>query len=409
MKITKFSCIIFSFICIFLTACGNTASSNESSLFQNSDHNSVRNQASEKILNAKAWSGTVQIEDIIVESYGDTTLKEFEDAGFAIEEDSYDNLAVSEELTLTKEGVQIELKISRDETSPSIYRDCKIAYVSSISFLEQNEECHTQVWVHDGIKMGESIDQLTQKYDTVRYDANNKIYKLHPISFVWERSHKEAGYFGEYDIELNYEIDSDQNFVRYELLAADSLKTLSKSIPYQTERLDEFEGTCHATFDTPIGAERSAGNSWEGYRFCTDGNNGAKYLCNVNKLKKINPSECEVAYETDQYIVYREVNVAYLSKQFSILKKDPKVNGYGIAFRLDILDSDGYIVTGNLEPLELTVYGYQKYELEEGQKYLDFSSYSNSSNVPYAHTVAIDIFDHLSQYTVKPGLADSEF
>ena len=361
--------------------------------------------AGDDILHAQAWQGIVQIENVIVKPYGDTTLKALEDEGFCMQEDDYDQLASTEELYLEKEGVEVALKIIRDETAPATYRDSRIAYVSSVSFSEKEKDCGVQVWVHDGIKMGDSIDQLTEKYDTAVYNAGKKTYQLHPISFAWERNPEEGhGGYGAFDIEIDYQIDKNLNFIKYNFIGADTLETLSESIPYQTQRVNErFHADHHSTFQAPTADKEYWGYH---YRFCTDGEKAAKYRCSVHNLKQIDPSVCTVEYQTDEYTVYREVNVAYADKKFSILRNDDQTGGYGLNFELEILDSDGYIVNSNEEMSALTVYGYQKYELEKGQQYVDFDSYPNGSDAPYAYTVAIDIFEHLSQYSVEAGYVE---
>ena len=408
MKIIKISCLsLVVLLIISLTSCNNNSgTSGETSTPPSTVGTSSKPDniisASNDVVRAKAWRGIVQIENIIVEPYGKTLLQEFENAGFSLQEDSYDDLASKENISLEKEGVEVGLKIVRNEAAPSTYRDCKVAYVSSISFLEKNKDCKVQAWIHDGIKMESPIDQLTEKYDTATYEASKETYCLYPISFTWERDHQDQhGGYGAYDIKLNYQIDKNMNIVRYNFAGADALEKSSDSIPYQEEQVDEqfpqWGTDYYATLQAPITESEYWGLH---YQFCTSGERAAKYRCGVSSLEKIDPSICTIEYQTDQYTVYRKENVAYLNKEFAILSNDPQNNGYGITFSLEILDSDGYIVNSNLDIAALTAFGYQKYELEDGQQYVDFNSYSSNEDVPYAYSVAIDIFDHLSQYCV---------
>ena len=78
--------------------------------------------AGDDILHAQAWQGIVQIENVIVKPYGDTTLKALEDEGFCMQEDDYDQLASTEELYLEKEGVEVILALRCGNRSGMVYK-----------------------------------------------------------------------------------------------------------------------------------------------------------------------------------------------------------------------------------------------------------------------------------------------
>lgn len=117
MKMKKSCCLVLAAVLTigFASCNSNRVTSSGtvslSSMEEPSSKPAEKISAGDDILHAQAWQGIVQIENVIVEPYGDTTLKALEDEGFCMQEDDYDQLASTEELYLEKEGVEVILAL----------------------------------------------------------------------------------------------------------------------------------------------------------------------------------------------------------------------------------------------------------------------------------------------------------
>ena len=370
-----------------------------------------------EVSNSQSWQGIVQIDGLVIRPYSGFQLKSFEDAGFQLKNNSFNKVASQDTVELEKDGVQVHAKLSYDKSKPQKYRDCAITYISYIS-LSDRKDSEIQVWIHDGIKLGESVEQLTSQYPYVAYHAKDKSYEWHPLSSIWERKGVSQGSnYLKYDYQIGYGIDDEMNIVDYSLTNGEALKNATDKIEYKTKSInDERGGDYHAIFQEPQAANAGDYSTANEYPICVDGEKGAKIFFERASLsKKEDDSKCEIVYQTEQYTVSRRVNPTLIEAGYQLYTNDENNMGYGIDFHLMILDSDGNIVDSNPDRRNYTgIYGLQgygdKYGVADGQKniVLNPTPKNQDGSVPYAYFLAIDIFDHIAQYTVSAGYVETE-
>lgn len=373
------SLVVVLLLTLSLCACqAQNSNGEEGQIVMQSDEQTV----SQEILSSPAWQCAVQIEDIFVKPYSGMRLKVFEEKGFTLEEFTYDEIATRDFVSVQKDGADIQVKLSYDQSFPQKYRDCEVLYVRNIRLSENSK---VDVWLHDGIKMGESINQLTEKYPGAVYDSEYKCYRYHPLSFE-KTVHSQ--YYGDYDYFMDYTINDNMDIIRY---AAENVEALMDSLSQITyEEKDYSSYSASVTASVPSVEGLTAG--YTGYiRNYTQGNKAAKISFGNVAAVKIDDTELEKVFQTDTYTVYRAPRYSWSA--FYVFKNNESV---GICFSLWIVDNEGNVVVPDIH--EKDIYG-NEVGLLGGQQFVDFNA--TSSNTSFAYEMAIDIFNHAAQYVVS--------
>lgn len=383
-------------------------------------------QVSDEVKNSGIFDGYVQIGDLVVKPYSGMLLSEFEKEGFEITDPEVDySTRVGDHvgITLTKGNVEIYTDVITDESTPQVYRDCPITYIASVRLIPAEKEI--SVWIHDGIKLGESIDQITSLYPNAEYDSSEGAYTVHPLSFGWEYTAVDVLFqtvrMWDYDINVRYAIDDDFNIRGYNFYNFDLLAESVNAIPYEESVMDygTYGEPYKMTMQIPtIRNDEPSINNLEIVPICTNGSSTAKvFFSGVDHIKsvtgdwvvlnEIDISDKKPIYQTDTYSVYwndgAEQNSSTSEGKYILFNNDPDNYNYGICFSLMIVDSDGNIITS--QPY-MSHTKLADYVVMDGQKMLDIYEIQESGDTqtPYAYQLAVDIFDHMSRYKVTKEL-----
>lgn len=387
----------------------------------------------ERVLNDKLWYGTVQIESIVV-PYNEVKLSSFEELGYELQLEEleagnlqskqYDEIVESNRISIVKDGLEVVVYL-QENSMDSSYRDAVIKYVEHIYRYDNFD---IPIWVCGGIQFGDNIDEIPE-YTDVSVGWEERSTNEKTLNFLINLDGEARGFsaaepFGNYfnwaeeerfpvwgppKITLHADNNNLINAYQFEhgLYAAQT----QEKIEYQLEtyQLDNGKVINCPTIDGEFVSYRdrygiSAGDKYDSQAsyitnacFYENGNSYAYVtLTLLHDNQVFGRSDSLLVYKGEEYSVYQidfnhnrsrdNENLAYL---FCLIRDDDVNQETPINFDLVIWDN-----TGKMIP-----------EFREEDSYTLFSENINLQTDYYessfACQLAIDIFDHIAQYTIE--------